>query len=831
MADEPVEVEVFYDDKQELDQAKAVLTAVRPDIRIYKGVIEGWADADAVQKLVDARLVVAPLAAPKPEADELVAGLTAMPAPPSPEDDAMLELRRHLKYVARTDQGLELLDHEVSDAQLDARIHDVGPRKIQPEPEEAPDDAVYHINLRGPITEEQGRQFQDLGISLAAFEPPSLYRTFLTGEQFATVVALDFVESVERTRLEETVTKEVLESISGATAPGEDAGPTLLGMDAEAAPKRETYDCVLHRIADREMVAGLIESLDGVDVTESSYLYIRFEAPADPRIVASVAKLPQVRRLGLYTPPTLMSDRARVLTGVEGAATVAPGGLTGEGEVVFVFDSGVDKTHPDLTDRVETSEAYKTGTADDKQGHGTHVCGIIAGTGAASGEKIRGIAPGAKLHVVGVVEMQGQSASVIAPADWGPLLEKAVEKGAKIVNLSLGMSVGGEYDFGSMSVDQFVCDHPDVLVVVAAGNEGKAPKGYALIKNVFSPASAKNVLTVGASSSDRVLDPPMMWGQRFPDRFGAAPSSEELLCGDPDTPAAISSRGPTEFDSVKPDLLAPGTQILAPKASGGTGKYWPPPYEEHGGRYGYLSGTSMAAPVVSGAAALVRQYLRFQAQNTTPSAALMKAILVAAARKVKPRPGPEGFPERVGFPDFDQGFGRLDLATVFPGAEGASPRRKLLCADYLNSSDEALISRPQEKPEKKFAKSRTHCFTVSPNATEPLQVVLTWTDWPSSYVQNNLHLEVAGPEETVPGNPGHVYLQQKDPLIEGLTDPGKKTKLPFVDKANNVEKVTIESPKEGEYCVTILAQSTPFPQQGYALCIVGEIEGELRTVE
>ncbi|HYO62009.1 MAG TPA: hypothetical protein VEU29_08955, partial [Actinomycetota bacterium] len=158
MAAEPVHVEVFYGNDAELEKAKAALTAVRSDVQVYKGVVEGWADAAALEKLVDAQLIVAPLAATLP-AGEMPEGLAAIPARPSPDDEGMQELRRHLKYVARTDQGLELLAHEVNDAQLDPTIHDVGPRQLQPEPEDAPEAAVYHINLRGPITEEQAKEF------------------------------------------------------------------------------------------------------------------------------------------------------------------------------------------------------------------------------------------------------------------------------------------------------------------------------------------------------------------------------------------------------------------------------------------------------------------------------------------------------------------------------------------------------------------------------------------------------------------------------------------------------------------------------------------------
>jgi serine protease AprX len=828
MADEPVPVEVFYDDEAERERATAVLSAVRPDdVRVHDGVVEGWVDATAVAALAEAGLLVTPLLHPSaaPAGEALEKHVAA--ARPSHDSEQLLALKRHSRFVGRDDAGIRLLDQEVSGDALDETVNDPGHRNLQPEPEEAPDAAVYHIHLVAPITESQCAAFEDLGISLAAYEPPASYRTFLTREQYTTVRSLDYVRAVERFRLEETVTPELLESLPLSEEPAEGEA-TLLSAGPAEPPARQTYDCVLHRIADRAKTEAVIRTIEGVEILESSYLYIRFSAPEDPRIVAAVAKLPEIRRIDVFTPPRLLADRARAIVGVDTLTPVDGTTLTGEGEKVAVFDSGVDKDHPDLADRVEVLEKVEGATDVDVIGHGTHVAGIIAGTGAASGGKIRGIAPGAKLVVVGVVQEDGV---VLTPADWSTLLKKAVDHGAKIVNLSTGRGAYGEYDFGSLSIDQFVYDNPEVLVVVAAGNEGAAPEGYPGFKTVYSPASAKNVLTVGASCSDRKVDPPMKWREYNPQIF-TGECGEGLLSGGPETPAALSSRGPTEFDSVKPDLVAPGTQILAAKAAAGKVRWWKPPFEEHGGKYAYLGGTSMAAPVVAGTAAVLRQYLRVACGNPTPSAALMKAILIAGARKLEPRALPEKIEEEIGFPDFDQGFGRLDLASVLPGPP-ASPRRKLLCVDWSKDSDEALISRPQDLAGLALKKSRTYCVTVAAAPTEPLQVVLTWTDWPSSHVQNNLHLEVTGPEVAMSGNPFHVYRRQKiDSVLQAYVDPRRlgAQKFPVVDKNNNVEKITVEAPTPGEYCIKVLAENTPFPPQGYALCVVGEIEGELRAV-
>src|SRR6185312_5200890 len=135
--------------------------------------------------------------------------------------------------------------------------------------------------------------------------------------------------------------------------------------------------------------------------------------------------------------------------------------------------------------------------------------------------------------------------SLLLPLDLGELLGEVVEKGAKIINLSWGTPLGSSYESGSLSVDTFAAEHPEVLVVVAAGNSGRAPNGYVKLKSVETPATAKNVLTVGACASDR---PGIKetWSQRSQDRFPKAPTGAGPVAGNPDLTAAMSSRGPSD---------------------------------------------------------------------------------------------------------------------------------------------------------------------------------------------------------------------------------------------------------------------------------------------
>ncbi|MFG2357500.1 S8 family serine peptidase [Streptomyces sp. NPDC048521] len=283
-----------------------------------------------------------------------------------------------------------------------------------------------------------------------------------------------------------------------------------------------------------------------------------------------------------------------------GAPAAWAAGYDGTGVKVAVLDSGVDTTHPDLAGRVIAEQDF-SGSSDsgDHFGHGTHVASIVAGTGAKSGGKYKGVAPGAKILNGKVLNDNnlGEESGIIAGMEW------AVAQGADVVNLSLG----GEDTPGIDPLEEAVnrlSTETDTLFVIAAGNDGKGEH------TVDSPGSAEAALTVGAvDKSDQLAD--------------------------------FSGRGPRVGDSgVKPDLTAPGVAITAASAPGSRLEEANP-----SGTPGYLTldGTSMAAPHVAGAAALLAQ------QHPDWDGERIKAVLTGSAE-----PGP--------YSSFQQGTGRTDVA-------------------------------------------------------------------------------------------------------------------------------------------------------------------------
>ena len=748
------------------EERKLAEKLVRDGHASHEGVVEGWLDADGVRALAERGIIVDPI---ESNGGEPVGGPTPMGR------------QGHVKVG----------DPRLSGFRRDEQL------VVEPEPEDAPEVAFYHIRLEGPITEEQRGAFVGYGVDLAAFEPPDAYRTRLTRDQYAQVRATPGVRAVERYRLEEKLTPLLVEELE--KHPGE----------------RRTFDLVLHRIADRDAVVERLKEL-GVEVSEASYLFIRFEAPLDRELLGSIARIRSMRRLDIWEPPSLLTSHARPLVGVEGLP------WTGDGEVVAVFDSGIDNAHQDFAGQIASLDSVDGASKEDTVGHGTHVAGIVAGTGAASKGEHRGIAPGAKLAIVGFV---GPDAVPIIPANWADLLKRAVDSGAHIVNLSVGTNFAGHYDFGSLALDEFVWANPEVLVVIAAGNSGVAPEGWVGFHTVGSPASSKNALTVGASDTDRP-DIELTWGAYNKKSFPSPPCADERMSGDPDCPAALSSRGPTDSEAVKPDVLAPGTYILAPRAQGARIHFLEVPNGDAAaanGAYGYLGGTSMAAPVVAGCAAVLREYLRKERQLANPSAALLKAMLIASARRIKSRDLPEELREEIGYPDFDQGFGRVDLKNILPH-DGAPAGRRLEYDDVRQDSPKALASRGS------VLAQQTYAFSVADGDAGALRLVLAWTDWPSDGVQNNLHLKLTPPGGTpIYGNADHRVARRKaDELLERYLQ-GSTERPPALDKRNNVEQIVLDQPAAGEYTLNVIAENTPKPPQGYALCVVGALTGELSS--
>ncbi|MEU8000687.1 S8 family serine peptidase [Catellatospora sp. NPDC049111] len=261
-----------------------------------------------------------------------------------------------------------------------------------------------------------------------------------------------------------------------------------------------------------------------------------------------------------------------------GAPAAWSAGFDGTGVKVAVLDTGVDITHPDLAGKISARQNFTEGEEDDldRVGHGTHVASTIAGSGAGSGGKYKGVAPGASLLDGKVCVEYGCAESwILAGMQW------AAESGADVANMSLGGTNTPEIDPLEQAVNDLTAQY-GTLFVIAAGNAGAD-------ETVGSPATAEAALAVGAFTK-----------------------TDEL--------AVFSSRGPSADGwAVKPEIAAPGQDIVAARSKDGF-------LGEPGQLYMPLDGTSMATPHVAGAAALLTQV------HPEWTAEQRKSVLMASAK-------------------------------------------------------------------------------------------------------------------------------------------------------------------------------------------------------
>jgi serine protease AprX len=282
-------------------------------------------------------------------------------------------------------------------------------------------------------------------------------------------------------------------------------------------------------------------------------------------------------------------------------------GVDGTGVGVAIVDSGVTSWHDDLgAQRVVHFADFVDfqPVAYDDYGHGTHVAGIIAGNGYDSGGARRGLAPGASLVVLKVLDGEGNGyiSNVIAALDYA--IAHRAQFNIRVVNLSVAAGVYESYNSDPLTLAARRAVEAGIVVVTAAGNFGRNGKGQAQNGGVTSPGNAPWVLTVGATSHN-----------------GTAARADDSV-------APFSSRGPSRFDfSAKPDLVAPGVGIES-LAEGSSLLFAAHPLARLWGTvdtvtqpYLSLTGTSMAAPVVTGTVALMLQ------ANPALTPNLVKAIL------------------------------------------------------------------------------------------------------------------------------------------------------------------------------------------------------------
>ncbi len=530
---------------------------------------------------------------------------------------------------------------------------------------------------------------------------------------------------------------------------------------------------------------------------------------------------------------------------IMGATAVHAAGFDGSTQTVAISDTGLGtgqsaSAHADLpasriaavfnwpgTPSTCFDSIVNDGARDVDSGHGTHVA--TTAVGAGSGGVARGTAPGARL-IFQALENWAEPSLLCSllynivpgyylvgiPTDVGALFQQAYNGGARVHSNSWGSESGGAYTADSVNTDAFVWAHPDLAVTFSAGNSGTDSNADGVVDptSLNAPATAKNVISIGASENDRqsqyACDTNLtatacatQGGQNnifsyaaFTGRYPVNPLKDDPSAGNSEQMAAFSSRGPTADGRIKPDVVAPGTWILSGYADPFQQQYDSSPNPQNGeyqwGGWGYplsathkyMGGTSMAAPLVAGGAAVVRDYYQ-KARAHEASAALVKATLVNAAIDLLDENNDGVNDNFYPIPNIHEGWGRVDLV------EATKPGRQFVDqAIGLSTAATATYTLPVESD------------------TRPLKVTLAWTDYPSTTAAarnlvNDLDLIVSAPDGTT--YRGNVF------------SGGWSTSGGAADRTNNLENVYVLVPVAGTWTISVSGYNVPNGPQPFAL--------------
>ena len=569
---------------------------------------------------------------------------------------------------------------------------------------------------------------------------------------------------------------------------------TAAGSGAEGDAVAAEFVISLFDATFTDVVTERISALDGCSVSGSGSGSV-IRARLTQAGLAAVASWSEVEWVEPFVAPELLNnvavDAARMNVRSVWPSGASGLGLTGRGQVVAVADTGLDTgnastVHRDVRGRISrTYGVGRTGQWDDPDGHGTHVVGSVLGSGAASSSSYRGVAYESTLIMQSILNSSG---GLSVPSDLNVLFSQAYndesgKKGARLHSNSWGSGsqsyswLLGAYNYSSQDIDQFCFEHPDMLIFFAAGNSGIDYDEDGVIDedSLCNQATAKNCMSVGAAENQRTSGgySGYKWGQAWPYNFPESPISGDYISrpavSGKQGMAAFSSRGPCDDGRIKPDIVAPGTDILSMRSSVGEGMWG-----YYNSYYQYSGGTSMATPLVAGTAAVVRQWLVERKGLANPDGATVKAVMLAGAKSLTPGQYGTGVAREIpaSYPNNVEGWGQANLGNSVANDNG------------VEVFDGRVIS---------TGESHTYKFKVSEPGSE-LAFVLAYADAPASLsasrqLVNDLDLLVTTPSGR------KIYPNSRS----------------SADRVNNVEGVRVSSAETGDYTVKVTGYSVNTP--------------------
>lgn len=654
-------------------------------------------------------------------------------------DEGAPKLRLHDRHFDPVNESPDILDAgnaTRTDAEEEApaaRTLPVGATALRAAPlaataASAASGSYYVVQFTGPVQAAWKSALTDLGATFFDYIPQFAFIIRVDASAEESIRALEYVRWLGGYEPEYRLSPRVFE----VTPEEMEEGGGNVALRVMAFPG-EDVSALRSAIAD---LGGEVESVS--ESEEGPTLHVRMPLTA----AGGLKDIDGVKWVEPEPKHKIDNNVGSALIGAPGVRSKSwtrGGTLYGSGQVLAICDSGLDTgltttMNQDFGDgsggsRVLNNVVFSGSSLQDVSGHGTHVAGIAVGNGANSGADpasedfpdgcFAGVAPKASLYFQTVGSSSGSSSLPGLPSDLTNLFQPAYDAGARVHSNSWGTAAVGEYDSECVTVDRFMWNNKNFLILYAGGNRGVdidqdgVVDGYRL----DTPGSAKNCLTVGASESLRASGgyAASTWGS-FSSLHLVSPVADDLTSDEPYGLGPFSSHGPTVDGRFKPEIVAPGTNILSVRSSAQTGNGW----GAYNSYYYYSGGTSMATPMAAGASALMREYLMEEESIADPSAALVKTCLVHGATDLAPGQYGDGAAKELGTaPDSAQGWGRVDL----PGAMNVDSNLSVEYHDVTAS------------PATDTSYSASYAFSVADDGA-PFRATLGWTDYPGSTVAN-----------------------------------------------------------------------------------------------
>lgn len=686
----------------------------------------------------------------------------------------------------------------------------------------------YLVQFRGPVRDNWKAQVTQTGAKILSYIPDYAFKVRATAAQ---IQAISQLRSVV---------------YSGAFQPGYKFAANL------ASSGTQLYRVEFERRSKANATALQNTGAQLLSPT-GKYSYVA----ANQAQLYAIARIPDVAYIEKFALKIKHNDSGAGV--ILGSNVVNANGYDGSTQTVGIADTGIGggtaaTAHNDIPASRVTAiynwpgaagGCFQTitddGSVDVDSAHGTHTSGSVLSDGGVNGVG-KGTAPAAHLvfqSTENYVKISNLCKTLYGyadgyyltgiPSDLHTLFQQAYTAGARIHSNSWGSSVAGDYTTDSANADDFIWGHKDFVITFSAGNDGIDANSDGIVDNdsLGSPATAKNVITVGASENERTDNYPCdtsltytsldayqagqtcssmgganilgTYGSRWGADFPANPIKDDPTAGNKEQMAAFSSRGPADDSRIKPDVVAPGTWIVSTSGSlyqqgygdpvnpkNGAYAYdgWGMPYNVD---YKWMGGTSMANPLVAGAAAVIKDYYN-KAYSTTASAALVKATLINSAVDMLDENNDGVNDNDYPIPNVHEGWGRVNLINATDGT-----------ALFLDNSTGLSTGG-----------NYTNSYSVP--GGQPFKVTVVWSDYASTAAAsinlvNDLNLTVSGPGGV--SYKGNVFSG-------GWSATGGSA-----DNRNNVENVYVQSAAAGTWTVTVNGLNVPNGPQPFALIVDG----------